>query len=42
MWAGDHSFYEPAFLFSGTFADHGTTYTKRVLVPAIDPSFLTH
>jgi hypothetical protein len=42
VWAGDHSFYEPAFLFSGTFTDHGTTYTKRVLVPAIDPSFLTH
>jgi hypothetical protein len=42
VWAGDHSFYEPAFLFSGTFVDHGTTYVKRVLVPAIDPAFLTH
>jgi hypothetical protein len=40
--AGDYSFYEPAFLFSGTFTDHGTTYVKRVLVPAVDPSLLTH
>jgi hypothetical protein len=40
--AGDYSFYEPAFLFSGTFTDHGTTYVKRVLVPAVDPSVLTH
>lgn len=40
--AGAYSFYEPAFLFSGTFTDHGTTYVKRVLVPAIDPSLLTH
>jgi hypothetical protein len=36
--AGDHSFYEPAFLFSGTFTHNGVTYTKRVLVPAVDPS----
>jgi hypothetical protein len=40
--AGDHSFYEPAFLFSGTFTDHGTTYVKRVLVPAVVPSLLLH
>ncbi len=33
--AGDHSFYEPAFLFSGTFVHNGVTYTKRVLVPAV-------
>jgi hypothetical protein len=39
--AGDHSFYEPAFLFSGTFTDHGTTFVKRVLVPALDPAFLS-
>jgi hypothetical protein len=39
--AGDHSYYEPAFLFSGTFTDHGTTYVKRVLVPAVDPAFLS-
>jgi hypothetical protein len=38
--AGDHSFYEPAFLFSGTFTAQGTTYVKRVLVPAVAPSFL--
>jgi hypothetical protein len=36
--AGDHSFYEPAILFSGTFAVNGKTYDKRILVPAIDPS----
>lgn len=36
-YAGDHSFYEPAFLFSGTFTQNGTTYTKRVLVPAVGP-----
>jgi hypothetical protein len=39
-WAGDHSFYEPAYLFSGTFTYNGTTYVKRVLVPAVDPSQL--
>ena len=36
--AGDHSFYEPAYLLSGTFTNNGTTYVKRVLVPAVDPS----
>jgi hypothetical protein len=41
VWAGDHSFYEPAFLFSGTFIDKGVTKVKRVLVPAIGPSFLS-
>ncbi|OLD24144.1 MAG: hypothetical protein AUG06_02870 [Actinobacteria bacterium 13_1_20CM_2_65_11] len=35
--AGDHSFYEPAFLFSGTFTQNGSTFTKRVLVPAVGP-----
>jgi hypothetical protein len=34
---GDHSFYEPAFLFSGTFTYNGVTYVKRVLVPAVAP-----
>lgn len=34
-YAGDHSFYEPAYLFSGTFTHNGTTYLERVLVPAI-------
>ena len=38
--AGDHSFYEPVFLFSGTFQLNGTTYVKHVLVPAVDPSQL--
>lgn len=36
--AGDHSFYEPAILFSGTFTNNGQTLTRRVLVPAVDPS----
>ncbi|HUZ88110.1 MAG TPA: hypothetical protein VNF26_14280 [Candidatus Baltobacterales bacterium] len=36
--AGDHSFYEPAFLFSGSFQVDGVQYVKRVLVPALDPS----
>jgi hypothetical protein len=36
--AGDHSFYEPAILFSGKFTVNGTSYTKRVLVPGVDPS----
>jgi hypothetical protein len=35
--AGDHSFYEPAILFSGTLSVNGHTYSKRVLVPAVDP-----
>jgi hypothetical protein len=38
--SGNQGFYEPAFLFSGTFSYHGATYTKRVLVPAVYPSFL--
>jgi hypothetical protein len=41
VWAGDHSFYEPAFLFSGTFTDHGILKVKRILVPAIGPPFLS-
>jgi hypothetical protein len=36
--AGDHSFYEPAFLLSGTFQLDGKTMVKHVVVPAIDPS----
>jgi hypothetical protein len=32
---GDHSFYEPAYLFSGSFKLNGSTYVKHVLVPAI-------
>jgi hypothetical protein len=41
VWAGDHSFYEPAFLFSGTFTYNGTAYVKRVLVPAVAPPLLS-
>ena len=36
--AGGSGFYEPAYLFSGTFSYNGQTYTKRVLVPLVDPS----
>jgi hypothetical protein len=36
--AGDHSFHEPATLFSGKFTANGTNYSKRVLVPALDQS----
>jgi hypothetical protein len=36
--AGDHSFYEPAFLFTGTLQVNGATTVRRVLVPAVDPS----
>lgn len=37
--AGDHSFYEPSILFSGTVTVNGTTYVKHVLVPAVDPTY---
>ncbi len=36
--AGDHSFYEPAFLFTGQYQQNGQALTKSVLVPAVDPS----
>ncbi len=36
--SGQQGFYEPAYLFSGTFPYGGHTYTKRVLVPLVDPS----
>ena len=36
--AGDHSFYEPAYLFSGSLQVSGKTYVKHVLAPAVDPS----
>ncbi len=36
--SGGSGFYEPAYLFSGTFQYNGLTYTKRVLVPLVDPS----
>jgi hypothetical protein len=38
--SGAQGFYEPAYLFSGTFQYQGQTMEKRVLVPAIDPSQL--
>src|SRR5437870_7004409 len=39
--AGDHSFYEPAFLFAGSFQLEGKSFLKQVLVPAIDPTLRT-
>src|SRR6266705_2089569 len=35
-FAGGQGYYEPAYLFSGTFSYNGQTYTKRVLVPLVD------
>jgi hypothetical protein len=39
-FSGAQGFYEPAYLFSGTFQYQGQTMVKRVLVPAVDPSQL--
>lgn len=36
--AGDHSFYEPAYMFTGTMQVSGQSYTRNVLIPAVDPS----
>ncbi len=41
VWGGDHSYYEPAFLFSGTFSNNGVPSVKRVLVAAVVASLLT-
>jgi hypothetical protein len=40
-WSDGHGFYEPCFLFSGSFTANGVTYVKRVLVPAVDPALRT-
>jgi hypothetical protein len=37
-FARGQGYYEPAYLFSGTFQYNGQTYTKRVLVPLVDPT----
>jgi hypothetical protein len=39
-FSGAQGFYEPAYLFSGSFQYQGQTMEKRVLVPAVDPSQL--
>lgn len=39
-FSGAQGFYEPAYLFSGTFQYQGQTMIKRALVPAVDPSQL--
>ena len=36
--SGGQGYYEPAYLFSGTFQYNGQSYVKRVLVPLVDPS----
>jgi hypothetical protein len=36
--AGNAGFYEPAYLFSGSFTYNGQTYVKRVLVPLVAAS----
>ena len=36
--SGGQGYYEPAYLFSGTFQYSGHTFVKRVLVPLVDPS----
>ena len=41
VWGGDHSYYEPAYLFSGTFSNRGVPSVKLVLIPAVAPSLLT-
>jgi hypothetical protein len=41
VWGGDYGYYEPAFLFSGTFTLHGVASVKRILIPAVVPSLLT-
>jgi hypothetical protein len=35
---GGKGYFEPAYLFSGSFQYNGQTYVKRVLVPLVDPS----
>jgi hypothetical protein len=40
--AGDHSFYEPAFLFTGTQQAGGQSLARQVLVAAVDPSQRSH
>ena len=41
VWGGDHSYYEPAYLFSGMFSNHGVPTVKHVLISAVVPSLLT-
>ena len=40
--AGDHSFFEPAFLFTGTQQSGGQSPARQVLVAAVDPSQRSH
>jgi hypothetical protein len=36
--SGGQGYFEPAYLFSGSFQYNGQMYVKRVLVPLVDPS----
>lgn len=36
--AGDHSFYEPVYLFTGSLQSGGVSYVEHVMVPAVDPT----
>ena len=36
--SGQYGFYEPAYLFTGTFQYNGQTWVKRVLVPLVVPA----
>ena len=36
--AGDHSFYEPAYLFTGSMQTQGSSQRVRLLMPAVDQS----
>jgi hypothetical protein len=40
VWGGDHGYYEPAYLFSGTFTLNGVPSVKRILIPAVVPALL--
>ena len=40
-FSGNQGFYEPAYLFTGSFQYQGQTMVKRVLVPTVDPSNLS-
>jgi hypothetical protein len=37
---GDHGYYLPVYLFTGTFSSGGVTMEKRVVIPALDASQL--
>jgi hypothetical protein len=40
--SGGVGYVEPAYLYTGTFGESGALNEKRVLVPAVAPSALSH